>query len=94
VTGKLETLVSAHDAAALWDLRCLVRERIMVYVWEHQQTALPRVRADVEPPRPDAGPRPEPEAGDHGRVFSGSTDGDQRGARFVGPEESVAGQQR
>jgi small-conductance mechanosensitive channel len=86
---RLRALVSAHDAAALWDLRCLVRERLVGYVWEHQQSALPRVRADLDPPRPDAGPRLErrPETADDGRVFSGSTDGEKRGARFVGPDD-------
>ena len=103
---RLRALVSAHDAAALWDLRCLVRERLVAYVWENQQPSLPRVRADLNPPRPEPavpeaaaeqGPaeqRPEPEASENARVFSGGEDADERGARFTGPEESVAGPPR
>jgi hypothetical protein len=93
---RLRALVSAHDAAALWDLRCLVRECLVSYVWEHQPVALPRLRGDLDPPRPDAGQggEREPAAGDHGRVFSGSTDGERRGARFVGPENPVGGERR
>ena len=34
---RLRALVSAHDAGALWDLRCLVRERLVGWVWEHRR---------------------------------------------------------
>ena len=34
---RLRALVSAADAPALWDLRCLVRERLVAYVWQHQR---------------------------------------------------------
>jgi small-conductance mechanosensitive channel len=98
---RLRALVSAHDAAALWDLRCLVRERLVTYVWEHEQAAIPRVRAEVEGDRgrpPSMLPRPEPEhqdgEKDDARVFSGGEDAEERGAAFVGPEESVSGPPR
>jgi small-conductance mechanosensitive channel len=90
---RLRALVSANDAAALWDLRCLVRERLVGWIWEHQRAAVPRLRAEVEP----AGPVPvqpdrrhEPDAGsdadsDAARVFSGGLDGDARGVVFGGP---------
>jgi hypothetical protein len=89
---RLRALVSAADAPALWDLRCLVRERLVGYVWQHQPDALPRVRADLEtgeptPLRPSARPLAEP-SGDS-RVFSGGRDGEERGARFAGPEETT-----
>jgi small-conductance mechanosensitive channel len=90
---RLRALVSANDAAALWDLRCLVRERLVGWIWEHQRAAVPRLRAEVEP----AGPVPvqpdrrhEPDAGsdadsDAARVLSGGLDGDARGVVFGGP---------
>ncbi|GAA1592422.1 mechanosensitive ion channel family protein [Actinoplanes couchii] len=86
---RLRALVSAADAAALWDLRCLVRESLVAWIWEHQKAALPRMRAEVEQadrsrPFVDGhhGPGPESEAA---RVFSGGADGDARGAVFGGP---------
>ncbi|GAB1693126.1 mechanosensitive ion channel family protein [Krasilnikovia sp. M28-CT-15] len=146
---RLRALVSAHDAPSLWDLRCLVRERLVAWVWEHQRESLPRYRAetltptpdpvrpvsppaadtappaadtappaaDTAPPAADAGPpaaagvkvppvsgtrAPSPdrarvpdalapgaalagERGDDARVFSGGSDGESRGATFVGP---------
>jgi hypothetical protein len=57
---RLRALVGADDAGALWDLRCLVRERLVAWVWENRPDALPRLRADTDPPR-SAGP-PEDQA--------------------------------
>jgi hypothetical protein len=57
---RLRALVGADDAGALWDLRCLVRERLVAWVWENRPDALPRLRADTDPPR-SAGP-PEEQA--------------------------------
>ncbi|RZU49034.1 mechanosensitive ion channel-like protein [Krasilnikovia cinnamomea] len=85
---RLRALVSAHDAPSLWDLRCLVRERLVAWVWEHQREALPRYRAET-PPAHDPG-RPAtitavvPETDEDARVFSGGSDGESRGATFVG----------
>jgi small-conductance mechanosensitive channel len=94
---RLRALVSAHDAAALWDLRCLVRERLVTYIWEHGRDAMPRVRAELDgtpsgpppaKPEPRGGRRPEHpaehEPSEDSRVFGGSDDGEQRGAAFVG----------
>jgi hypothetical protein len=90
---RLRALVSAHDAAALWDLRCLVRERLVSYVWQHGRDALPRVRAEFDghpagarPVEPEPGPdhRDEHRPAEDSRVFSGSDDGEARGAAFVG----------
>ncbi|WP_305786788.1 mechanosensitive ion channel family protein [Symbioplanes lichenis] len=44
---RLRALVSANDAPSLWDLRCLVRERLVAWVFEHRKDSLPRMRADV-----------------------------------------------
>ena len=84
---RLRALVSADDAGALWDLRCLVRERLVTWVWEHSQGALPRLRADTEPPRAAApGILPAEHADTDARVFSGTGDGEARGEQFAGPE--------
>ena len=90
---RLRALVSAHDAGTLWDLRCLVRERLVTWVWENHPGALPRLRADTDPPRP-APPVPHREPGAAGQVFAGGTDGDARGAAFVGPDEELPAAQR
>jgi hypothetical protein len=90
-TVRLRALVSANDAPALWDLRCLVRERLVAYVWQQQRDAVPRMRADVinsgpaplPPPSPPAPPAP----GSDDRVFSGAGDGEARGVQFAGPDE-------
>jgi hypothetical protein len=90
---RLRALVSANDAAALWDLRCLVRERLVSYVWEHGRDALPRVRAELDghqdtarPAEPERRPEhvPEHPPSEDSRVFGGSDDGERRGAAFVG----------
>jgi small-conductance mechanosensitive channel len=88
---RLRALVSAHDAPTLWDLRCLVRERLVTWVWQHQPESVPRVRADLTGPggaasRP-ARAHPHDAPGD-ARVFSGGDDGEARGAAFAGPDDS------
>jgi hypothetical protein len=90
---RLRALVSAQDAGALWDLRCLVRERLVAWVWEHHQGILPRLRADTSPP---AAPAPAHTASEvpaverDGQVFGGSSEGALRGAHFGGAEEPVS----
>jgi small-conductance mechanosensitive channel len=46
-TIRLRALVSAANGPALWDLRCLVRERLVGWVQERRPGARPRVRADI-----------------------------------------------
>jgi hypothetical protein len=94
---RLRALVSAADAGALFDLRCLVRERLVAFVWKNQRGSLPRVRADLlqgsAPLRP--APRAEPNGHDapsDGRVFSGGLDGETRGTQFTGPDEPLVTQ--
>ena len=91
---RLRALVSAADAASLWDLRCVVRERLVAYVWQHQRDSLPRVRADLDgtagpvPRRPAPRSSP-PEPSSDAQVFSGGRDGEERGARFAGPDDTA-----
>ncbi|GGK85422.1 mechanosensitive ion channel family protein [Mangrovihabitans endophyticus] len=58
---RVRALVSAHDAPTLWDLRCLVREKLVGFVWENQKLALPRLRADVGGPAPRVSEEPATE---------------------------------
>ncbi|MBG0568297.1 mechanosensitive ion channel [Actinoplanes sp. NEAU-A11] len=89
---RLRALVSADDAGALWDLRCLVRERLVAWIWEHQRGAVPRMRAEVDTQdRPSELARPIHRAdlgasSDAARVFSGGDDGEGRGVTFGGPD--------
>lgn len=89
---RLRALVSAKDAGSLWDLRCLVRERLVGWVWEQRRGALPRLRADTDPPRAEVPTAPAPAVtrDEDSQVFGGDDDGQHRGAHFAGPEEPVA----
>lgn len=44
---RVRVLVSANDSAALWDLRCMVREALVEWVSNADQAALPRQRVLV-----------------------------------------------
>jgi len=91
---RLRALVSAQDAGALWDLRCLVRERLVTWVFEHRRDVLPRVRADLAGAGADGVPgkvrSPDTEPSGDDRVFSGSGDGDERAVTFAGPDPAPA----
>jgi small-conductance mechanosensitive channel len=49
-TLELRALMSAPDSGKAWELRCLVRERLMNYLQREHPDKLPRVRADVRQP--------------------------------------------
>jgi small-conductance mechanosensitive channel len=46
---RVRALVSAKDAPTLWDLRCLVRERLVNWVRDHEPDSRPRVRVNTTP---------------------------------------------
>jgi small-conductance mechanosensitive channel len=48
-TMELRALISASDASKAWDLRCLVREKLIAYIRDHYPEALPRFRAEMSP---------------------------------------------
>lgn len=48
-TVKVRALVSAPSSPAAWELRCLVRERLVTWLQEHHPEGLPTVRAEVGP---------------------------------------------
>jgi small-conductance mechanosensitive channel len=45
---QLRVLVSSRDAPGGWDLRCKVREGLLVYIQRHHPDCLPRVRNELE----------------------------------------------
>ena len=44
---QLRVLMSAINSSAAWDLRCLVREKLIAYLQEHYPRSLPRTRAEI-----------------------------------------------
>jgi small-conductance mechanosensitive channel len=44
---QLRALVSAHTSEQAWDLRCEVREKLIVFLQETYPTALPKQRAEL-----------------------------------------------
>ncbi|MFZ0430586.1 MAG: mechanosensitive ion channel family protein, partial [Acidobacteriota bacterium] len=55
-TMELRALMSAPDSSTAWNLRCLVRERLITYLQGHYPECLPRVRAEIggRPAGPEA----------------------------------------
>ncbi|WP_158863146.1 mechanosensitive ion channel family protein [Leifsonia sp. AG29] len=100
---RVRVLVTARDAPTLFDLRCLVRERLIDWMQRYSPTSLPRqrieVQEEVEPQERPARARSEEE----GRLFSGSAQGEQRAAQFTdaipiqhgpSPDQSPSADQR
>jgi len=48
-TVQLRALMDAHDAGTAWDLRCLVREKLIEFLQREYPESLPRTRADLSP---------------------------------------------
>jgi small-conductance mechanosensitive channel len=48
-TMQLRALMSAADSSSLWDLRCLIRERLLDFIRSTHPTALPRLRIQDTP---------------------------------------------
>ncbi|HEY3974165.1 MAG TPA: mechanosensitive ion channel domain-containing protein [Candidatus Sulfotelmatobacter sp.] len=47
-TLELRALMSAPNGSRAWDLRCLVRERLVQFLQQNYPESLPRTRADVQ----------------------------------------------
>ncbi len=77
---RVRVMVSAANAGALWDLRCLVREKIVDWAQSKSATSLPRTRVlMLDNDRPTRS-RPKDDANDG--LFSGSPEADERGQQF------------
>ncbi len=47
-TMEMRALLSAPDSSVQWDLRCLVREKLIAYLKEKYPDSLPKVRAEMQ----------------------------------------------
>jgi small-conductance mechanosensitive channel len=47
---ELRALMSAADSGAAWDLRCLVREKLIEFIRAQYPRALPKIRAEMQEP--------------------------------------------
>ncbi|PRX46529.1 small-conductance mechanosensitive channel [Prauserella shujinwangii] len=85
---RVRALVSAVDAPTLWDLRCLVRERLVEWVRARHPYALPHVRTERLAPVLAARDGGDGAGGqDYTGLFGGSPDGRARERAFNGPPE-------
>jgi small-conductance mechanosensitive channel len=48
-TMEIRALVSAVDSPTAWDLRVLIREKLILYLQEHHPDSLPRTRVELKP---------------------------------------------
>ena len=80
---RVRVLVTARDAPTLFDLRCLVRERLIDWMQRYSPASLPRQRVELtEEPEPTERP-PRARSEDEGRLFSGTPEGEQRAQQFT-----------
>jgi hypothetical protein len=91
---RVRVLVSAKDGPTLFDLRCHVREGLVVWLQREHPTALPKVRNEGgagfeagsgEAPRPAAG---DDSARSQEGLFTGSAEARERSRAFTGPGEA------
>ncbi len=87
---RVRVLVTATDAATLFDLRCHVREELVSWLQVRDQDGLPRQRVEVVE-HEERRTRRVPE-GDRPGLFSGDAAGDARAARFRSGEQENAAQ--
>ncbi len=106
-TVKVRALTSAASGPILWDLRCYLREGLVIWM-QRQRTGLPRTRYQALPPTTDAGPdadtsgggRPssaEPRrADDTGGLglFTGTAEADARARDIAGRSSGHTGEIR
>lgn len=82
-TVHVRILVTAKDAPTLFDLRCLVRERMIDWLQRETPEALPLQRVEVnEAAAPTQKPARE-RSGEPEGLFSGSPEGDKRAREFT-----------
>ncbi len=52
-TMELRLLMTARNSPTAWDLRCFIREKMLVYIQENYPDALPKARISMEPLKED-----------------------------------------
>jgi small-conductance mechanosensitive channel len=82
---RVRVLVSAANSGDLWDLRCLVRERLVEWLQATSDDALPKTRVLMVEGAPPTKSRRRTGATEG--LFSGSPEAEQRGQQFTGAIE-------
>jgi small-conductance mechanosensitive channel len=79
---RVRVLVSAKDAAKLFDLRCFVREELVEWLHETKSgVPISRVQLVRESHMDDS---PRRRSSDHSGLFTGSPEGEERAEQFTG----------
>ncbi|MDP9890339.1 mechanosensitive ion channel family protein [Pseudarthrobacter enclensis] len=101
---RIRILVSAADSAALFDLRCLVRETMVTFLQQNHPEALPHQRWEHthdagtasqrkaplrRPGASGSGASPAPADPHESQLFTGSIEAVERSRAFTGPGEEV-----
>jgi small-conductance mechanosensitive channel len=84
---RVRVLVSAPDAGALFDLRCQVREGLVVWLQRDHAYGLPRVRWANAAAGPAANPSAVPQTARNSGLFTGSAQAEERSRVFTGPSD-------
>jgi small-conductance mechanosensitive channel len=84
---RVRVLVSAPDAGALFDLRCQVREGLVVWLQRDHAYGLPRVRWANAAAGPAATPSAVPQTPESSGLFTGSAQAEERSRVFTGPSD-------
>jgi small-conductance mechanosensitive channel len=76
-TVQLRALMDARNSSDAWDLRCLVRERLLEYLQKNHPESLPRLRGELQSVSEQATRPPESDlrARSHSRVRMKATTG-------------------
>ena len=89
-TVRVRILVTAKDAPSLWDLRCYVREAMLLWIQSEMPDAAPAQRilmteasAAVEQPKPRGKKTPVPEHVSDAGLFTGSIQAVDRASLFL-----------
>ena len=88
---RVRVLVSAKDGPTLFDLRCQVREALVVWLQREHGSSLPRIRTEgvggFGATGPAARRSPEPDTGGspNAGLFTGSVEARERSRAFTGP---------
>jgi small-conductance mechanosensitive channel len=81
---RVRALVSAENAGALFDLRCHVRENLVVWLQRDHGYGLPRVRLDGALPQAPHTPAAPVTDHENAALFTGSGEAEERSRAFAG----------
>ncbi len=81
---RVRALVSAKDGPTLFDLRCVVRERLVGWLQREHAYGLPRLRLDGGAPSAPVAPVMSVAEHDDAALFTGSSEARERSRAFTG----------